>query len=254
MDCNIILYLSSSASVTINSVERLNKTQIVYRSHIAATSLKNCQAFFNFKNQIYAQENKKIVKCDFGIYKNVKVLSVYVSQHSLQHVADNVEQFIYNQKVQLKLHKKYLKFLNPEEFIEKKRVSNEKEKVRDNKRKAARSEYFKEKIKVLQEKRQKPSMIEKEVKLPRERLQMLSTIKRLFRLLQERMKKLSMIEREVTLQKERLQMLSTLKKLIRLFREKLVKLSMIEREIKLLQEKLPKLIMKILKKEKSTEN
>ena len=93
------------------------------------------QVYFRLNNQVYSQRNDSICKSSFGPQSDMKMIAIFVTRNVVNHVFEDVQNFIYDHKVLLKLHKQYYRHLKPEEHAEKLRLI----KVNDRKRDASPS-------------------------------------------------------------------------------------------------------------------
>ena len=145
-DTTMILKLSHPSSINLTDNESINGVNIVYRSHLERGESMAQKSYFRYNNQMYNQGiNSSIYKSKFGIHENVTMLTVSFSSKNKMLLMPDVNDFIYGKQVQLKLHKQYLKFVDPREFEYKQDLIKNKDKARDQttKRKAQRDAYDK---------------------------------------------------------------------------------------------------------------
>ena len=111
----IILLLSKPTSINIYDRECFNGVDTYYNSHSENNSNVERNVFFRFNNQMYRQNAEdQICESEFGFHKNVSILSVFLAKQKSKINMKDVNNFIYEKPVQLKLHKQYLKHLLPE--------------------------------------------------------------------------------------------------------------------------------------------
>ena len=127
----MIINLSQSVKMDISDKNIENQFQLIYRSHIQAKTTFDQQSFFRFNNMVFTQINAKVFKSYFHSYENVKVIAIFISRQSKPYDFEDVANFIYDQKVLLKLHKQYLKHLKPDQYEAKQNLINKKEKERN---------------------------------------------------------------------------------------------------------------------------
>ena len=123
--------MSRASSIDIRDKNNVCGYQLSYRSHIEMKYLIGEQTFFRFNNQVFTQKSDRIFQSCFGVHKSVKILAFYVTKIMSSIDVNNAENFIYDQAAQLKLHKKYLKYINPEKFEEKMKIVREKDIARN---------------------------------------------------------------------------------------------------------------------------
>ena len=118
----IFLHLSSPASVLIDDIREENGLQILYRSHVRSNS-SGQKSFFRFNNKVYTQIDNQVYTSRYGIHEDVTIIAIQLSRLSTMDILEDIRNFIYDTKVQLKLHKQHLKFINQEAFAKKKERS-----------------------------------------------------------------------------------------------------------------------------------
>ena len=155
------IILNFYGKITVNICDRKTNSGVLlfYRSHIKTnTDLEN-QSFFRYNNQVYTQKNSGVYRSYFGNHESVKTIAIYVSRNIVNHIFEDVQNFIYDQQILLKLHRQYWKHLKPELFEEKQRLIREKDIARNasEKRKFDQKEVEKKRSKT-------PSRIEYEQK------------------------------------------------------------------------------------------
>ena len=75
---------------------------------------------------MYSQGNDNFIYgSNFGIRKNVTMIAVYITEKKSLQVMENVDNFIYDKSVQLRLHKTYLKLVSPQKHQEKQKLITE---------------------------------------------------------------------------------------------------------------------------------
>jgi hypothetical protein len=117
-----LVIFSFSNPITFNIQERIMLWGKIweYKAHVEESVKKqeNMTYFKNGKLMIFQDNNKALNSAAFGTHYNVKILALIVT-HGEEHEVINSSNLIYNSKVQLKLHKKYLSVVNPEAGKEK---------------------------------------------------------------------------------------------------------------------------------------
>ena len=130
-DKYVTVNLSCVSSIDIQDINNISGYQISYRSHIEMKYLVGEQTFFRFDGQVYTQKDDRIFKSCFGVHKYVKIVAFYITKTLSTIDVHNAENFIYDKAAQLKLHKRYLKFINPDRFEEQKKIIREKDIARN---------------------------------------------------------------------------------------------------------------------------
>ena len=109
----VILELSLPTSINILDNEEFNGLSTSYKSHVEEGSKQGPHAHFRFNNRKYSQGNDNFIYgSNFGIRKNVTMIAVYITEKKSLQVIENVDNFIYDKSVQLRLHKTYLKHVD----------------------------------------------------------------------------------------------------------------------------------------------
>ena len=100
------------------------------------------KSFFRFIDKVHTQIDKQVCTSRYGIHEGVTMVSIQVSKLKTLDIYEDIRNFIYDNKIQLKLHKQYLKYIDEEAFEEKQRETKEKDKIRnlEPSRKAAMQE------------------------------------------------------------------------------------------------------------------
>ena len=111
----MIIQMSRPTSINICDQEITNGLTAVYKSHVEIK--EDPEVFFRFNKKMYTQSpDGNIYESYFGIHKDVEIVFVYLSKQKRMVVMKNVDDYIYGQKVQLKLRKQHLKFLEPQGY------------------------------------------------------------------------------------------------------------------------------------------
>ena len=89
-----------------------------YKAHITESVQKQENiTYFEYGKGMFFQD-KDLKSSEFGTHFNVKIIAFIVNNDDTLDVCD-ASKFIYNKKVLLQLHKRYLSVLNPEVHKEK---------------------------------------------------------------------------------------------------------------------------------------
>ena len=114
----VIVDFSSPVDLQISSNEsyehQKKKYNVAYKSHIEIGENNDLKTYFRFNNCIFIQVGDSIYPSDFGRHKDVTILSIVISKKRDDLLFENVKDYIYAEKDQVKLRQKRLKNLDPE--------------------------------------------------------------------------------------------------------------------------------------------
>ena len=147
----LIIKLSHAINVKILNSEDIKGKRLFYKSHYQE-GIKEDQicmsSFFNCDSKlVYQNLTADICESKFGIHRNVKLLSVFCTNINSDQNYKESKNFVYGSKELLKLNKKYLSVMNPEQHSEKQIMQKEYEMERnaDSIRKAYKDKFDKKK-------------------------------------------------------------------------------------------------------------
>ena len=106
--------------------------KILYKSHIQQKSNGDIKVYFRCNNHIYSQGDDDLVyPLTTTHFEDVRYISVRISTKKAILDFDKVDDFIYNNKDLIEMHKKHLKYLNPKRFEILQNQIKEQDKIRD---------------------------------------------------------------------------------------------------------------------------
>ena len=131
----VIVDFSSPVDLQISSNEsyehQKKKYNVAYKSHIEIGENNDLKTYFRFNNCIFIQVGDSIYPSDFGRHKDVTILSIVISKTRDDLLFENVKDYIYAEKDQVKLRQKRLKNLDPEGFTSMQEKIKENDWIRD---------------------------------------------------------------------------------------------------------------------------
>ena len=104
----LIINFHKKEAIDISDKKLSNGFELSYRSHIEMKTIFEKHAYFRFNNQVYSQKSDSIYKSSFGTKNDMKMIAIFVTRNVVSHVFEDVQDFIYDHKVLLKLHKRVL--------------------------------------------------------------------------------------------------------------------------------------------------
>ena len=106
--------------------------EIIYKSHVQEKTQDQSCAYFKFNEKIcYQNSSGGISESQYGVHRNVKMLAVQFLSSSNPQIFDLTENFVYDRKVQLSLHKRYLSIISPKKHEKKLLQQREYDQIRD---------------------------------------------------------------------------------------------------------------------------
>ena len=116
----IIVRFSFPVNLKISQSVKLGDGTVSYISHLEEKEENQYSAFFRVQDEVFQQNSDtEICKSRYGNQRNVILLALQFSLNEPTNISLNKEQFVYEKKVQLSLHRKYLSVMSPDKHNEK---------------------------------------------------------------------------------------------------------------------------------------
>ena len=138
------------------------------------SELSGQKSFFRFNNKVHTQIDNRVCASRYGIHEGVTMVAIQVSKLKTLDIFEDIQNFIYDNKIQLKLHKQYLRYMDEKAFEEKQRQTKEKGKIRnlDPARKAAMQEIDRKRNKTPKRKAEMQEIDRERNKTPKRKAEM----------------------------------------------------------------------------------
>ena len=111
--------------------DKRSKYNVTYKSHVEQDTETPMRTYFRFNNQIFTQIDASIYPSSFGKRQNVALISLVISTKRNSLLFENVKEYIYGEKDQVKLRQKRLENLDPQKYITLQERIKENDKIRD---------------------------------------------------------------------------------------------------------------------------
>ena len=142
-DMILIVRLSFPVNLHISNSESFGEGEILYQSHLEELGDNQYCSYFKINDKLgYQTSMGNVLLRTFGLQKNVVMFSVRFSLKKNQNEFVRQDNFVYDQKVQNILHRKYLSVLNLEEH--QKKMSEKREYEKNRNQTAQRKKMFAE--------------------------------------------------------------------------------------------------------------